>query len=301
MTGRSHRLRWGTKVWLALLTLALVACGARSQSPQTTTSDPPPSVDPAALFSTLPPGATLPTEEECATRVRRSPWEPRPENRQANQTTPANLTLEAWEGHNERANRELLPRITGNFTGTTDEILQWGACKWGIDENLVRAVAVQESDWRQAMVGDIEDDPAHCAPGYSVPCPTSFGITQVRWYVWPGTFPHGRDSTALAVDYWGGLVRSCYEGYVDWLHTFTDAYERGDLWGCVGFWYAGRWYNDLNQDYIAKVRQRLASREWLSPGFMQRGGSDGMPLLGAAPSWQIRRYRGQPSSRQPRA
>jgi hypothetical protein len=219
----------------------------------------------------LQPGTALPTEEACAVRVRRSPWEPRPENRQANRTAPATLALGEWSGHDERANRELLPRITGNFTGTTDEILQWGACKWGFDENLVRAVAVQESDWRQAMVGDVEDEPAHCAPGYAIPCPTSFGITQVRWYVWPGTFPHARDSTALAVDYWGGLVRSCYEGYVDWLNSFTNAYHAGDLWGCVGFWYAGRWYEDPNHDYIDKVRRRLTTREWLSPTFTEEG------------------------------
>jgi autotransporter family porin len=273
VVGQSSPSRRGTGLWIALVALVLAACGGNATPAQTTPTVPPPTVAPAMLFPTLPPGTALPAEADCAARVRRSPWEPRPENRQANHTVPATLALGEWSGHNERANRELLPRITGNFTGTTDEILQWGACKWGLDENLVRAVAVQESDWRQAMVGDTEDDPSHCAPGYATPCPTSFGITQVRWYVWPGTFPHARDSTALAVDYWGGLVRSCYEGYVDWLHSFTDVYEKGDLWGCVGFWYAGRWYDDLNQDYIAKVQRRLANMEWLSPTFTERGGS----------------------------
>ena len=42
----------------------------------------------------------------------------------------------------------------GNFTGTTTEIFQWAACKWGIDEDTLRAVAVQESDWHQSAVGD---------------------------------------------------------------------------------------------------------------------------------------------------
>ena len=40
-------------------------------------------------------------------------------------------------------------RVDGNFTGTTDEILQWGACKWGFDEDLVRAIAATETWWKQ--------------------------------------------------------------------------------------------------------------------------------------------------------
>ena len=33
----------------------------------------------------------------------------------------------------------LLPRVDGQFTGTTDEIFQWGACKWGLPEALLRS------------------------------------------------------------------------------------------------------------------------------------------------------------------
>ena len=40
-------------------------------------------------------------------------------------------------------------RVTGNFTGTTDQIIQWAACKWGIDEDIVRAQAAKESGWHQ--------------------------------------------------------------------------------------------------------------------------------------------------------
>jgi soluble lytic murein transglycosylase-like protein len=36
--------------------------------------------------------------------------------------------------------------VTGNFRGTTDEIIRWAAWKWGIDEDLLRAVAARESD-----------------------------------------------------------------------------------------------------------------------------------------------------------
>ena len=39
--------------------------------------------------------------------------------------------------------------MDGQFTGTTDEIFQWAACKWGLPDNLVRAIAVRESTWYQ--------------------------------------------------------------------------------------------------------------------------------------------------------
>lgn len=45
----------------------------------------------------------------------------------------------------------LLPRVDGRFTGTTDEILQWAACKWGLPDNLLRADAVAESTWFQYL------------------------------------------------------------------------------------------------------------------------------------------------------
>ena len=37
--------------------------------------------------------------------------------------------------------------MDGQFTGTTDEIFQWAACKWGLPDNLIRATAVEESTW----------------------------------------------------------------------------------------------------------------------------------------------------------
>lgn len=44
-----------------------------------------------------------------------------------------------------------MPRVDGQFTGTTDEILQWAACKWGLPDNLIRADAVTESTWFQYL------------------------------------------------------------------------------------------------------------------------------------------------------
>jgi hypothetical protein len=54
-------------------------------------------------------------------------------------------------GYNTHWNSWLLPRVDGQFTGTTDEIIQWAACKWGIADNILRAQAVEESTWYQYL------------------------------------------------------------------------------------------------------------------------------------------------------
>ena len=90
----------------------------------------------------------------------------------------------------------------------------------------------------------------------------------VRTGVWPdnqnGTFPFNRDSTAFAVDYIGGELRGCYEGWESWLKTTgTRTYAAGDLWGCVGTWYAGAWHTGDADSYIDQVQRFMQSRPWL--------------------------------------
>jgi hypothetical protein len=89
-----------------------------------------------------------------------STWEPRPENAQQNNTMPAAGAMAAsfssrprdqGGSYDSRWDTWLLPRVDGQFTGTTDEILQWAACKWGLPDNLIRADAVVESTWFQYL------------------------------------------------------------------------------------------------------------------------------------------------------
>src|SRR6266480_3773074 len=124
-----------------------------------TTAPLPPTPAPADKFTTLPPGAPLPSEAECASRVRRYPWEPRPDNSAANHRVPTSQQIAGMAPWNASMSLDpkadsLREQITGNFTGTTDEILQWVACKWGIDENIVRAEGVVESYWHQSQRSD---------------------------------------------------------------------------------------------------------------------------------------------------
>ncbi|HEV2069992.1 MAG TPA: hypothetical protein VGR26_09375, partial [Acidimicrobiales bacterium] len=98
---------------------------------------------------TRPVGSAPLSDAEAAARVRRSSWEPRPENDTPNHRVPTSIELSSFRSVNA-APAWYKDKVTGNFTGTTDEIIQWAAHKWGIDEDVFRAVAVQESWWRMS-------------------------------------------------------------------------------------------------------------------------------------------------------
>jgi autotransporter family porin len=225
-----------------------------------------------ARFSTLRPGSSLPSDATCAARVRATS-ESRPDNATANATVPSpgsfHLTpLDDQVGYDNRT-QTLEARVTGNFTGTTDEIIQWASCKWGFDEDRVRAIAATESWWHQSQLGDYTSNPSLCAAGYTVPCPRSFGIHQVTWTSDPvGTFPASRDSTAFNLDASLLVHRICYEGYMWWLRDIGYAsYAAGDEWGCVGQWYSGNWHDQAAQTYITKVKGYLSTKPWTLASF----------------------------------
>jgi hypothetical protein len=206
-------------------------------APRTTTGRP--RLD---LSDTLPPGSALPSDSACAGAVRRSSKEPRPQNKVANsRTPPVGWVQQPFEGFARLAQTRIVPRIDGRFTGTTDEILQWGACKWGFDVDTVRAQAYIESKWRMSWNGDGG---------------TSWGILQIKPSAHPGTWPWARDSTAYNVDYTLARRRACYEGW-----SYEGSRTRDDLWGCIGMWYSGT-YGSGYSDYVARVRHWYGAKPW---------------------------------------
>jgi hypothetical protein len=222
--------------------------------------------------------AELPDDVAAAGLVHRSTWEIRPENARYNTRMPPALSLtprdDAMRAYDPRWNTYILGRITGRYTGTTDEIFQWVAAKWGLPDNLLRTMAVLESHWRQSNYGDDVDEQSQCPAGYRAPCPVTFGIVGTKSTSWSGVFPWNRDSTAAAVDVLGGWLRGCYEGWVWWLrdHGSQDraVYAAGDLWGCVGAWATGDWYysgDKARATYIQRAQTTYAVRPWLEPGF----------------------------------
>lgn len=209
----------------------------------------------------LEPGATLPTGEECEAVVAGPGSEVRPENAASNARAGDGVPVPAWPsaGYDPAFNRSIVPRIDGRFTGTTDQILAWGACKWGLPTDVVRAMAVEESNWRQSTTGDISDAPEDCVPGASPPCATSFGIMQVKHIFRPGSYPRAAESTAFNVDYALAAVRGCYEGWVTYLEP---NYAAGDMWGCVGWHFSGDWRDEAAAEYVARVELALAGAPW---------------------------------------
>jgi autotransporter family porin len=221
--------------------------------------DPP--APPSGNFKTLPVGASLPSGAECAARVTSRP-EIRPENATANNRrgSRANAnTSNAWSGFS---------RVDGDFAGTTDEIIQWAACKWGIDEDIARAQVVKESWWRQSANGDGGE---------------SWGLGQVRDTAHQSAFQYGvnaRTSSAYNLDYTYASWRACYVGAYEWLNSVERGrqYAAGDAWGCVGVWFTGRWYTEGVSIYLdggatdgygdRGVREHLALRTWEDPVFI---------------------------------
>ena len=45
-------------------------------------------------------------------------------------------------------------------------------------------------------------------------------------------------------------------------------YAAGDIWGCVGLWFAGRWYVQSGNEYTDRVRQTLSDRYWENSSFL---------------------------------
>jgi hypothetical protein len=258
---------------------------ASPTSPPPISSSPPPAPTPSpvpvtqapAHFRTLPPGSKLPSGKQCAKWVRARP---KPENkgvnRRFNQRTGQALGSNFLSGDEPAADQKIVPRVNGNFTGTTKEILRWAACKWGINQNIVYAQAAVESWWRQNTQGDFGTDASACPPNHrnlnaQGECAQSYGILQNRYPYETSAWPDAGNSTAMNADTAYAIWRSCYDGYETWLNTVQrgSQYRKGHVWGCVGRWFAGRWMTAPALQYIAKVKQYESERIWETPDFQQ--------------------------------
>jgi hypothetical protein len=264
---------------------------APQPSPSTTTSPsshstppPPPNPSPSPSaspptggwaplhFRTLPPGAQLPTGAQCAAWVRAAPSpENRPGNKTYNNTVGEPLSSGFLKKDSAPQARALFKRVDGDFTGTTEEILRWASCKWGINENIVFAQAALESWWEQTELGDWGTNGKLCPPnhqpgvdGIAGECPESYGVMQDKYPYGKASWPGIGTSTAMNLDTAYAVWRSCYDGYETWLNSLprSSLYVAGDLWGCVGRWFADRWYTAAADTYIGWVQNYLKAKVW---------------------------------------
>jgi autotransporter family porin len=196
-------------------------------------------------------GTQLPRSDSyCASQV-----EPMTENVAANDA--ANHTVPSgsvqWGPWAQRISN--FQDVDGNFSGTTGEILEWAACKWGWDQSYAMAEAVVESTWRQSEVSG-----------------GSYGILQVKVSAngaapsansgWGG-YPQIQQSTALDADAQMAYLRACYDGDTTWL---GNGYAAGNAWGCIGSWYSGQWLTSAAEGYISRVQAVLSSQGWTNLG-----------------------------------
>jgi hypothetical protein len=279
-----------TKIALGLTVALVVAVGVGAHSEAGARKVPGAKHPPPAAW-TPPPGGylglsavgtygRLPDDAGAAAAVHRSTWEIRPGNTPFNRTVPKGLKLRPVDprshAYDPRWNRVIVHRISGHFTGTTDEILQWSAAKWGLPDEVLRTVAVMESDWDQHNTGD-PVPPQKCPyPTREPTCPVSFGLVGVNSRSFAGIYPWNRDSTAANADMLGGWLRGCYEGWVWWLrdhgNTTRGRYRSGDLWGCVGAWFSGDWYDGRvgtrsAVDYVDRAKTWYDAKPWLRPNY----------------------------------
>ena len=223
----------------ALVIFALAAAEERNCAEPLTAKD--------AL--TRPPDCPPLDDDQAASHVDRTRPDIRAQNTEANHRHPTAEEIGRFRAKNDFVPEDYAAHITGAFTGTTDDIIEWAAWKWGIDEDVLRAQAMHESDWLSAARGD---------EGLSI------GVMQIKRTVHKGTFPLSAESTAFNLDYYGAVFRYYYDGRATWLNDVEHGqpYEAGDEWGTLGAHFAGRWYTPAAEAYIATVRRVLAARRW---------------------------------------
>ena len=303
--------RKAVAAWCASILLAS-SCSPTGQA--AIASVPPPA---GGYFTILvPPGhpTDLPSDSRCAAAVHYSSWEPRPENAKRNHVlvNPAaihlSLAVRPRSGsrtYDPRWDSWLLPRVDGQFRGTTDEIIQWAACKWGLPDNFLRAEAYTESNWFQYETypsgrcvpqhgcGDwfsfepYEARKTYCANlantgGYDYQhdygdglCPETFSIVGIKswwnptWgFSWAGNQNGTFPFTRDSTAFALDYMASQIRGCVEgWQWELGSNYTAGDLWGCAGAWYSGSWHDAGASTYIAHVQTSQQDRPWLNAAF----------------------------------
>jgi hypothetical protein len=229
---------------------------------------------------------TPPSDQAAAADVTAEP-ETRPGNSGPNNYVPSAGQLAAFYSATNPSDQTTVQTnpyyayVTGDYTGTTDDIIQWAAWKWGIPADWLRAEYVQESNWSMSQLGD----EATVSPAWYAEYPAvariagtdevyqSMGISQIKWApdgsVGAGTEPLRWESTAFNADYEAATLRFYYDNPDGLRSAWGDSsYVAGEAWNSLGGWFSPYpWGNPGQLAYIAEVQAHLAARTWAQPGF----------------------------------
>jgi hypothetical protein len=246
---------------------------------------------PTRHFYTLAMGASLPSDATCASEIAHE-TEMVSANTTNNNTMPTSTQLQTFARNGYTPDvyeaKWAYERVDGQYKGTTDMIIRWAACKWGIDEDVVRAQSISEHyDWTQNRPGDKRYSQAECSAGdvnlwnyqCSNCCWQSWSIWQTKVYDDWQTWPMMLTSTAFAADFRYAETRACMNGdmagYFDNFpatngHSYRADVDSGNtqtmLWGCIGSHVSGRWYDGNSSTgaiwYINYVKNALATKQW---------------------------------------
>jgi hypothetical protein len=216
------------------------------------------------------------TSSAAASHVHRRSWEPRPQNgAYAHPPTAAQLSSFHQSDDNYTNGCGLRQHVDGDFSGTTDETIQWAAWKWGIDEDVVRAEMQAESNWDHDYYTKHPGDNGE-----------SFGLSQIRVKYYPGFSGSATDggsaasSMSLNADFYGYIIRDDMNGCEKWLvdydsagHRYPPTDTQDALWGAVGRWYSGEWWRSSSDSYRATVQKHLTDKDWINAsGFYASAG-----------------------------
>lgn len=224
-------------------------------------------------------------------RVRSAP-EIRLENAQANCTYPTDAQLKAFHTTEKWNNNQSYKlKVTGRpgRCMTTDELFQWAAHKWGISEDVLRAIVMNESGWYQSKLGDFRPVGPGCAPakercqeGGKTLCSESVGILQLRWkYRGKSTGALTQKSTPYNIDMMAGWLRGMVDGDTPGYATrakgqrdprYPDYKTSGDndLMTCAASRFLGRWGTKGITSYYDKLKDRVSTRAWADSKFIAR-------------------------------
>jgi hypothetical protein len=174
------------------------------------------------------------SDGDCGIPAPQGGLEVRPENDIANHQPAGGLPTDPGDmfGDGEFLfEREYYPKIDGNCRGTTEQIIEWAATKWGFADrpsvvggpalnrlDAVKAQAVVESDWFQNVQGDFlcgAARPNGIGAGWS-----AIGLVNKVCDGandnWGNSFPRSLSSTALAFDYAFAGIRAHHDCKIHW-------------------------------------------------------------------------------------
>lgn len=210
------------------------------------------------------------------------------ENVARNQSVPTTTQLGALTPMSNLQNAvgiAVMKGVTGNYKGTTNEILQWAAIKWGMDPIAYLAEAYNESGWDMDVVGDMGNGVSLGilqikSSDYTGTCPGATNVNYPTAIVPCSAFPVlcsstclSHQYTAFAADYAIGWMHACQVGGNTYLSNPSfpgyqvstgvgTAYN--DFWSCMGAWFSGKWNDSGSLSYQSLIKGYYSSKPYLN-------------------------------------